>query len=205
MTIGIITLYLATIIGLFSIKKIRPVIFAVLPLLLLVTSLNETWITVLQHRKQAMLFYNIFSLLELTAWCFVFYHTNKVFNKWLHVSAWFLLLLFSIIEIATQKGFHSTTYRVFSVYVIINCLIYFFSLVNTRKEHSIWKDGVFWLFTGALIFHVVFFFYLTALEYPEFRNAKEAMQAFRLIFDIINIVYYVMLARGFICLAYYRL
>jgi hypothetical protein len=51
---------------------------------------------------------------------------------------------------------------------------------------------------------LVLSFYLMALELPEFKYAKEALLAFRQIFDVVNIVYYILISYGLLCLAFYR-
>ena len=204
MNTGIFILYITTAAGLILIKKIRPAYYILIVLLLLLTSLNETWVTVWEHQRNALLFYNIFSLVEMVLWSLLLVYNNDYRRKWVHFLIIIALLIGSFIEISLRSGFHSYTYRAFSIYGIISCLVYYYQLTEVRREEVIMFNGRFWILTGLLLFQFVFAFYLTALDLPEFRAAVDALYAFRVIFNIINIAYYLLLLYGILCLSFYR-
>jgi hypothetical protein len=204
MTLGVAILYLTTFAGLFLMPRIRPVIFLLILLLLVVTSANETWITVLNKVEDPTMRYNIFSLFEISCWSTLLIFLNKFRHYKLHIAFVVLLLAASVVEIIVRPGFHSYTYRVFSLYSIVCCVSFFYQLATLRKETRILVNGSFWMATGLLIFQFVFAFYLTALDIPEFRKAEDALIAFRTVFNTINILYYLLILYGMICLSFYR-
>src|SRR5687768_15306783 len=108
MTAGVIILYLATAIGLVLINRIRPVAYRALVLLLLITTINETWVTVLKNTENRLLLYNLFSLVEMLAWSIIFIYTNPG-RKYLQVIVAVILMIASTYEIYNRNAFHSIT------------------------------------------------------------------------------------------------
>ncbi len=179
-------------------------VFCLLVLLLFITSVNETWVTVLGNQTNRTLLYNLFSLTELVIWSAILLTNNKYLKKSIDILIISIILAVSIVEINLRNGFHSYTYRIFSMYTIIGCLYYFNSLIKTKVIVELNFNGVFWIYCGLFLFQTVFLFYLTALDFPEFVKSKDALAAFRTIFNAINIVYYLLIAWGILCLSYFR-
>jgi hypothetical protein len=201
---AVLILYVTTGIGLILSYRIRPVLFLLLVSLLLITSLNETWLTVLQHDEDRNNFYNWFSLIEIVIWSVLLIENNNYTHKWLHYILVSLILVASVTEISYRPGFHHLSYRAFSAYAVASALFYFYRLSNNKTETSLLTNGRFWMFTAVMIFQLVFAFYLSALNMPEFANADDAMNAFRTVFDTVNIIYYFLLAYALICFSFYR-
>ena len=204
MNFGIFIIYLCTITGLIFINKIRPKFYSIIVVLLILTSCNETWVSVINKGLNGVFYYNIFSIVEITCWCYIFYKINHLKKKGWHFFFIFSIIIFSIVEIIFRKGFHTYSYRLFSIFTIVTCLQYFYQLVEIEKKIVLWKDGTFWIMASLLIFHFVFFFYLTAIDIKEFRSAKDTLAAFRTVISIVNIIYYLMLSIGFLCLSFFR-
>lgn len=204
MTAGIIIIYLATLTGLALVNRIRPVVFRLLVLLLVLTAFNETWLTVPEHQVYTTLHYNIFSLVEICIWSVILLNINGYTKNVIFYLIPAIILIASVIEIYLRPGFHSYSYRAFSLYAIISCMICFYRLAGLKSEVKILFNGSFWILTGLLLFQFVFAFYLTALDIPEFRTAPDAQTAFRSVFNIINISYYLLLLYGFLCLSFYQ-
>lgn len=204
MPIGVIIILIATLTGLILINKIRPVYFSLIVILLFLSSCNEILALYIFSVKQKVFAYNIFSLIEIAIWFIAIYYTAIFKNRKILIVLLFLILALSTFEIITKRGFHSMSYRLFSVFIIATSILYFHSLLNTKKEHYLLVDGKFWLFLGLLLFHFVFLFYLTALDFKEFKYAKDAMLVFREILNLTNILYYTSISIGLICFSYSR-
>jgi hypothetical protein len=106
MSANIIVIYIATLVGLVLVPRIRPIILKLVPLLLLLTTANETWITVLEHHQHATLLYNIFSIFEIIIWGLVLCNVSFENNSWALIGL-ALLIIGSIFEIYFRPGFHS--------------------------------------------------------------------------------------------------
>lgn len=205
MPIGILVILAATILGLILIKKIRPRTMLLVPAILILSSVNELLVYYCLKSSQKIIAYNIFSLIEILLWSLFFifsvYHKQKTNSIAIVLGLFFV----SVAEIYALPGFHSVSYRVFSLYAIITAAVYFISLIRIKEVHSLSKDSHFWIFLGLIIFHTVFIFYLTALDFKEFRSDTDAVLAFRQILNIINIGYYALISIGIICSSFYRL
>ena len=204
MTLGIVIILLANVTGLICIKQIRPVTFALVPLLLFITTINELLIIYVIPLKSKTLFYNVYSLLEIIIWSSIFLFEQAKKYRIITFTFGALILIFSIFEICLKNGFHSITYRLFSLYLIVNIFIFFSGLINLKTQHILLRDGKFWIYFGLLLFHFVFIFYLSALDFKEFRADKAAILAFRGIINLVNILYYISISIGLLCLSFFR-
>lgn len=202
MSPGVIIIIFSLIVGLICYKQIKPTIFKLVVFLLSITAINEVVILLFVNNKWKIFFYNCFSLIEIIIWVIIFYVFTK--RNVFIIGAGMIIFIASILEIFLKKGFHSISYRMFSIFIIINILIYFRKLITIKHMHSLLKDGVFWICCGLLLFHTVFIFYLTALDFLEFVNAKEALSSFKKIFNAVNIIFYISLSIGLICLSFIR-
>ena len=81
MNFGIFIIYLCTITGLIFINKIRPKFYSIIVVLLILTSCNETWVSVINKGLNGVFYYNIFSIVEITCWCYIFYKINHLKKK----------------------------------------------------------------------------------------------------------------------------
>ena len=196
-------LFTAAAIGLLFIGRPKEKAFTLLTILLAVTSATETWITVLGHHEGATMLYNLFSLIEILIWGLIFREINKPGNKYFLVVL-VIILLASVAEIAYRKGFHTYTYRLFSLFAMFNCAVYFYKLATHKGIILIGRNAAFWMMAGVMIFQTIFFFYLTALDFSVFRLDKQALHVFRDIIAVTNICYYCLLLTGLLWSIFYR-
>ncbi|HEY4151620.1 MAG TPA: hypothetical protein VGM41_21925 [Chitinophagaceae bacterium] len=196
-------LFVAAATGLLFIGRRKEKAFMLLTVLLVVTSANETWITVLGHHKEGTLLYNLFSLIEIVVWGLIFREINKINNNYF-LAALVVILLASVAEIVYRKGFHTYTYRLFSLFAIFNCALYFYKLATHKGIIYIGRNAAFWIVAGVVIFQTIFLFYLTALDFSAFRHDKQAVQVFHEIIAVTNICYYCLLLTGLLWSIFYR-
>ncbi len=150
-------LFIAAATGLLFSGRKKEKAFNLLTVLLVVTSATETWITVLGHHKEAAMLYNLFSLVEIVLWGFIFREINKINNNYF-LAVLAIILLASVAEIVYRKGFHSYTYRLFSLFVLFNCAVYFYKLATYKGIIFISRNAAFWIVAGVVIFQTIFFF-----------------------------------------------
>jgi len=73
-----------------------------------VTSLTETWITVLGHHNGRTTFYNLYSLIEILLWALIFRGINKIQRPYFTAIV-VVILLASVVEIVCPCLFDSFT------------------------------------------------------------------------------------------------
>jgi hypothetical protein len=197
---------LASLAGLLVWNRSRPQAIRVITIMLLFTVLIECYSQFLQFMpflKYRLLIYNLFSFVEMGCW-FCFYYRiypSKARRKVILLLG-ALYVIFSVVELSFYRSwlfsFHTDSYRFYSLCIIFLAVLYLWDTMMKKEYHPLNTDAVFWLSAGGLIFQSVFFIHLSIFNILSFRRDAASVQAFNLLLDIANIVYYTV-----ICFAFY--
>lgn len=201
---------LALIIGLACFRASRELYIKAIILLLLLTVINE--VIFIPYIKSHHLFnrniaYNIFSIIDMATWFYVFYEIlqQAKVRKWIIAAAigafaWTAIELFN-------KGWHNIhpdSFRFYEVCLILFSLYYFY-LILKKEYHPVFGDPNFWLCSACIFYHSTLFLTFTTLAENNYWELKNAMEVFTTLHSITNVVYYLMLCGAFIaCYFNYR-
>ncbi|MDB5229661.1 MAG: hypothetical protein JWN76_466 [Chitinophagaceae bacterium] len=204
MNIILISEIIATLMGLAAWKSARPEYLRIVIALIVLTCLMENTEEFLPHlvkRRFRFLIYNIFSLIEISAWMMFYFNVFKASQrlKLFVIILGITSILFSLTELSiysTWFRFHVDSYRFYSLSMIFLSVAFLWKLMNLDEIYSIWTDPVFWFAAAAIIFHSVFFIHLTVINIKAFANDPGSISVFNTLLDIANVFYYLLLCIG---------
>jgi|GEM_PF-5000671 len=155
------------------------------------------------------LFYNIYSLFDITVWGFIFYHIFFQRRKLqlLILILWLIIIVYSFIELTVFYNFntfHSRSYLCFSVAMLALSFTYFFSIQRKETPHDLRKDYSIWLCASAVCFHVVFFINLLTVIDADYWQYPDTLRVFHIFQSIAIIIHYIFICTAFIFSRYRR-
>lgn len=190
--------------GLLALWRSRPKHIVTLVTIVGLTCLNELLSKLfVVSTPDKLLRYNIFSLIEMSAWLIYFSLILKgtKSTKWLILSIWVTVFIFSLIELFGYRGwgrFHTDSYRLYSVSIIVLSVTYLSKTITYNNIYRPVKDPLFWFCSGAMIFHAVFFIQLTIVNMKLFLDDPKSIIIFNILLAVANTFYY-----SFLCLGFY--
>ena len=205
---------LTLITGLFSLSKNRPVILYPILGLTLLALINEN--IIIAHSQQwwgisRNLCYNIFSLVEISAWSFIFY---IIFSKYPNLKrfviiSWAFIIIYSLIELFflySFNEFHIRSYMFFCIFSLA-CACIYIVLVTIKDYHQLSTDPTFWLCAAAISFNSVFFINLLTIADSRYWKLSHATEIFDVLQSSALIIYYIFICTAFItsCYSYRKL
>jgi hypothetical protein len=144
--------------------------------------------------------YNFFSVTEFLFLTIVFYRAiEDVKLKRVIVATGIFLFIFSLLNIILIQGwnnFHTISYRLGSLIVVIWCFFYFRQLLNFEKHRHPLKVPMFWISTGFLFYYIGFFFYINIFDFVAYSKQREFADLFRFIGATLNILLYTFIVIG---------
>ncbi len=200
--IVIIISFFASLIGLSAkVNRVPPLIF--FPFFLLMTCVVEFLGDKLSLKDiNTNLLYNFFSLFE-----FIFYLT---FFWWLFKSAvikksviavmifYTVITLLNIFFYQGKTGFHTYTYMLGCVIVVIFSVLYFSSLFRFPETGKLVHNPYFWIVTGVMFFDVCTFTFYGLNNFIA-HTMRQYSWFLQFVSDILNILLYLSLTIGFLC------
>ncbi|HTR28585.1 MAG TPA: hypothetical protein VMH27_04915 [Puia sp.] len=157
----------ALIAGIVRYRSIQPAVLRLLLPFLAFTLIMEVIgkITVKMHVQNHWIF-NFFTCCEFLFYSYI-YSKLLADPKWVRVVRYGMIaypVLF-VANISFGEGFnhfHTITYRVGSVMIVIWCYLYFRQIMRSEAFESVLRVPAFWISTGLLFFYTGFFFYMSA-------------------------------------------
>jgi hypothetical protein len=149
------------------------------------------------------LFFNFFTSFEFLFYSYIYLRLIEQPRKRAIVRYGMLLypVLF-LVNMLFWEGFthfHTITYRVGSVMVVVWCCFYFGELMRSPGYISILRNPSFWISTGLLFFYTGFFFYMTAGDKLIYSKLKISDFIFDVISETLNVILYGCFLIGFVC------
>lgn len=148
-------------------------------------------------------FFNIFTIIEFIFYFFIFYFSikNHKIKKLVLFSIPFYVLAacINIFFIQGIFNFHTISYRIASVMIIIYCYLYFRQLLKMDISINILRDPMFWICTGLLFFYSGFFFYFSAFEYIAYTKSVYNLTLWKILSRSLNILLYSSFFIALIC------
>jgi hypothetical protein len=195
--------------GVYACFFFRPFYFKLVIALLFITILNELIIAPYITKKFTLydrnIAYNIFSLIDMTVFFYIFFkiHIGSI-RKYI-LGAIVLVYIYSFVELFFLKGwryFHTDSFSVYEIVIILLSLLYLYKLL--KKEYYIAViDPIFWLCSACLIYHSILIINFTTKADENYWRLKNALSVYILLQYIANISYYLILCCMFISGIYY--
>ena len=110
-----------------------------------------------------------------------------------------VLFLINIFWIEGFYRFHTITYRIGSVMIVVWVYLYFRQLMRSSSYSPVLRNPIFWISTGLLFFYAGFFFYMTAGSVLLYAKVPYNAFVFYIISDTLNALLYACFLISFVC------
>lgn len=172
------------------------------PLFLLATLIAETVASYLTSiSKNNLYIYNLFTVFEF---CFYFAFIRNVISdnkaKQIIRFSTILYLILSIINIFFVQGiysFHTMTYCLGCLTIVVVCIYYFLELFRSPKAVKLSVQPAFWICSGLLFFYCCGFPLYAFLNF--WARFEFMINNFEYILTILNIFLYLLFTIAFLC------
>lgn len=198
---------LAMLTGLILYKKIKPVIYKLMIVLLVITVWNEGSSyyglhDLLQLNKKAS--YNLFFLVEFVIIAIIY---STAANNSPVFIAFNVVVFLTAISLLIVSGL----YQISPDYVSLICgsliLSGFYQLYKTYINgdlSNLREDPLLYFTIGLIVAQFFLLFYINAKRIDSFREDKSWLTVFRALTTVGNIIYYLLISYSFICTSIYR-
>ncbi len=176
-----------------------------LPFFLLITLFVEcaTPLSLIHFSGSNHWFFNLFTTLEFVYYSFLFYcYLRSKKQKRVVLVMLMLFLTFTVVNVLFIQGmhrFHTISYRVGAVMIVVWCFLYFRQLMRSEGYLVLVKDPFFWISTGLLFFYMGFFFYFSAFDYIVYKKIAYEAQLWSIISNTLNILLYTSFGIALLC------
>ncbi len=194
--------------GLLAFMKMRHIHLRSLVVLLGITILNEwlmvPWATETKFLPR-MAIYNLFSLLEMWVWFFLFYKTASSFNKRTILIVACMGFAAAMVEMLLSPLAHFRVYsfRLYNLLMIFLAVGYY--LYIQRKEYyNIFTEPVFFIVSAAFIYHLLLFVNATTFVDNSYWKIPNSYSIFKVLHGIGNSFYYFSLCAAFLMFLFQR-
>lgn len=144
--------------------------------------------------------FNIESILEFYFFSYYFYSILKGrFGKMLikiFIFAYPVILLISFLTIQKYYIFHTNTYCLGELYLIILCLIYFRELYSDTEFKKLSTLPELWIVTGLFLFSVGELPYMILFNYLNKNHLETSLFFRKYVLGVLNILMYTMFSTG---------
>jgi uncharacterized membrane protein (GlpM family) len=183
-------------------KKPTPLYLKLFPPFLLLTLVIEMIGSYRSYYAQhTTTLYNFFSI----AWtCFYLLIISLVINSrrvkkiiWTTIVLYAIAALINVIYIQKMENFHTITYSLGFLLIVLFCIYYFLELFRLPKSVNLINNPAFWICSGLLFFCCCTFPLFGFLNF--WMNIKVVIKNFETILLILNIFLYSLFTIGFLC------
>lgn len=187
----------------FRILQPKPVRWLV-PFLAVTLAVELIGLITVRMRIRNLWMFNLFTACE-----FIFYSTfylNVIENQWIKKTIRYAIIIYPLlfaINIFWIEGFfyrfHTITYRIGSVMVVVWAYLYFRDFMRSPTYIPVLRNPIFWISTGLLFFYAGFFFYMTAGSILIYARIPYNNLVFDTISDTLNALLYTCFLISFLC------
>lgn len=142
-------------------RKNLPLYLKLFPGFLVVTGVVEivAWQLQQQERSNIWLF-NFYSIFEFCFFLIVLF--NIIRTRWIRQLVLFMIFFYPALSVANiqfvqQDQFHSITYCIGCLIIVVFSIIYFFELFKLPRSTNLTKDPAFWICSALLFFYICSF------------------------------------------------
>lgn len=153
--------------------------------------------------KNNLALYNFFTVFEFLFYLYVIslVISNKNAKRIIRITAilYVLIAITNILFIQRMKTFHTVTYSLGCLLIVISCIYYFLELFRSPKSVKLINSPAFWICSGLLFFYCCGFPLYGLINYWS-GISKLLVKNFGEIFTILNIFLYTLFTVAFLCI-----
>jgi hypothetical protein len=182
-------------------QRVKPLVF--FPFFLLLTLFVEYYGEKLSNRNiNTTGLYNLFTFFEFLFYMIFFMSLfpSPIAKKrlLLGMAAYFVITFINIFYFQGRKEFHTYTYMLGCLIVVILCIFYFFYLFRFPESGRLTRNPYFWIVTGLMFFYTCTFT-LFGLNNFIAKTIRQYTENLFLLQDILNMLLYTSFSIGFLC------
>jgi len=195
---------LGVLVGFIRYKNLNSVLKTLPPFLVLTLFVESaTPLRLIRFHGNNAWFFNIFTTIEFLYYSSVFYFIlQSAFQKKVIFLIALFFLAFAGINILFIQGFykfHTISYRVGAVMIVVWCFLYFRQLLQSSEYIILIRNSFFWITIGLLFFYLGYFFYFSAFDYIVYNKISFNLKLWIIISNILNILLYSCFLIALIC------
>lgn len=196
----------ALIAGIIRYKRIEPLLLRwLVPFLALTIIVEATGVEMSYLKIHNHWVFNFFTCFEFLFYSYIYSRLLEQ-EKWIKIIRYCLviyplLFLLNIFFVEGFNRFHTITYRIGSVMIVVWCYLYFRQLMRSPGYQSVFRNPVFWISTGLMFFYTGFFFYMSAAYILLYTKLKVDKYVWDAISGTLNTLLYGCFLISFLCQA----
>ncbi|MEO6314656.1 MAG: hypothetical protein ABIU63_15680 [Chitinophagaceae bacterium] len=199
---SIVICFVASLIGAIFFKENRKIPLVLFPVFLIISFIGEYYGFQSSAKNQNnTLFYNLFSLFDFVFYLFFFFliaKNRKIRNTIASVTVVYTAIsLVNIFFYQGRDGFHSYTYVLGCILVVVNAILYFYFLFRMPETINLLRNPFFWIAAGLMFYYACTFslFGLTnfIIQNGYYNNILTTIS------DFLNILLYSLYIIAFLC------
>lgn len=138
--------------------------------------------------------FNIFTVAEFLLYSYLF--SKAITNQKLATIIRWSIPVYLVLAIANMyfiqgfTRFHTITYRIGAIMIVVWSYLYFRQLLQSDQEIVLLKNPMFWIATGLLFFYLGFFVYMNAFDLIVYKVIGYNVQLWRGISYSLNTLLY---------------
>ena len=199
----LIALSVAIPVGMITYRKSNPGYLRIFPFFLLLTLLTELLGELYQDPgKNNIIIFNLFTILEFSFYLFFFKSVipSNSIKKAISITQIFLpiICLVNVFFIQGRNVFHTHTYTISCIVMVVYGIIYFYQLFNQEKKINLLREPAFWVSIDIVFFFISAFSIMGALNYISTLSHKMSY-LLQSVFHMLNVLFYCLFIIAFLC------
>ncbi len=186
-------------------RYLKPFYLRFIVALLFVTCVNE--LVLIPHTKTAgetNLCYNLFSLIDIGTWLFIYYRFFK-YRRWktLVFTGGSVLILLSLADLVANgfNLFHTRSLIAYEVFIIFLSVRYLYGIF-TREYADLFSDPIFWIVSACLLYHSILIINFTTITVRDYWKLENTLVIFNILETAANVIYYLIISFSFLLCFY---
>lgn len=195
----------AIIVGLIRYRRLSPSFLRLMIPFLLLSFFAEVIprLKLIDFRGSNHWWFNIFTVIEFLFYTYLFFRAiiSSRLKRTMQAAmpVYLAIAAINIFFIQGFQKFHTISYRIGAIMIVVWCYLYFRQLLQQTTEMKLLRNGMFWIATGLLFFYLGFFLYMNAFDYIVYRNIDIKGKLFTAISDSLNILLYACFTTALLC------
>jgi hypothetical protein len=176
-------------------------VFKWIHFILLVTVINELFIIWPQYQRGVynnLMYYNVFSLIDMTVWMIVFYKINPPYRRWI-AGAYIICMAYSLVELLVIRGWdqlHTDSFRLYSITIMLAAMLYYYERLK-EPYFNLVADPLFWIASACFLYHSLNFVVFT-LHQRQYWKLHEMGKMSTILQHSASTFYYLLLSLSFV-------
>lgn len=174
------------------------------PFLLLTFCVELIGSYMLSIKENNVVLYNFFSTIEFCFYLLILsiIIISRKIKKiiWITTSLYTTLAVINIVFIQKIRTFHTITYSLGCLLIVIFCINYFLELFRNPKSEKLYLNPAFWICAALLFFYICGFPLYALIIYWDTEIPKIILNNLKGIFTILNISLYSLFTIAFLCI-----